>query len=61
MLQQAGDEDLDADEDQNGAAEDAGLACQLGAGLFADVQAHKADEEGDHADEQRGQQASTKL
>ena len=52
----AGDKDLEADEDEYRAAEDACLSCQLRACLPADGETCVADEEGDEADECAGEE-----
>ena len=50
--EQIADEDLETNEDQNHAADNAGAAGQLSAGLLADLKAAHANDEGHRGDDE---------
>ena len=59
--EEAGDEDLHADEDQDDAAGEIGLARKANAHLLADAQTGNADDEGHRSDHHRCQRGSQKI
>ena len=60
-LNKACNKDFETDEDEDGAAENARLARELGADLFADDDTAHADHEGDCGDDERGDQRFRKV